>query len=331
MPFLTVMSDVSFSLLTSKRCQWVVSSNCTQTDCTGVPKYAPTSSLNMLSEVPFNLNYLMGSVSGSVGTETVALGPFEISSQVLGELDFAVGLSKEQRLIRSIAGLANGTAGLGLSGTGNSGILGLSFPMEAAIPDTAGRTLVENLLASFDESHRYFAFKLGEDQAGTSFTIGQIDPAFANDTSQFAFTAVYPSTPGTHGYDYWKIPIHSLTINGTTFQLPPSIVAGADSPIAVMDTGTTLILGPTADVDRLYNSIGGARKDDAQNQWQIRCDRAISVGFILGDGDSKREYIMNPADLSWQVGGRDGDWCLGGIQPNDGVRTAIVTSTCSGN
>ncbi|THH33866.1 hypothetical protein EUX98_g214 [Antrodiella citrinella] len=280
---------------------WVVSSNCTQQDCAGVPKYSPTSSLNLLSNEPFNLNYLMGSVTGSVGTETVMLGPFQISSQVFG--------------------LANSTSGLGLAGTGNSGILGLSFPLEAAIADTAGMTLLENVLASFDDNHRYFAFKLGRDDASSSFTLGQIDSTFANSTGEFAFTTVCPtdgsSTLGS--YDYWKIPIQGLTINSTAFELSPSRVEGAKSPIAVMDTGTTLVLGPSADVKRFYDSIGGTQQDQATGSWQIRCDRAVSVGFVLGEGNSKREYSVDPADISWMEGGRSGDWCLGGVQANDGV------------
>ena len=57
-----------------------------------MPKYTSTSSLSTISDVPFNLNYLMGSVTGSVGTETVTLGPFQITAQVLGELNFSVPL-----------------------------------------------------------------------------------------------------------------------------------------------------------------------------------------------------------------------------------------------
>lgn len=199
--------------------------------------------------------------------------------------------------------------------------------MEASIPDTAGTTLLENVFATFNESDRYFAFKLGRDQTSSSFTIGQVDSMLAKDTSEFTFTPVYPAATHGHTYDYWKIPIHAITINSTTFDLSPSVIPGADTPIAVMDTGTTLILGPSADVDRFYNSIGGAKKDNVQNQWQIRCDRAISVGFVLGEGNSKKEYVIDPADLSWQEGGREGDWCMGGVQPNDGVRCPCVVDS----
>ena len=64
--------------------QWVVASDCTVEDCHGVPKYNRTSSL-YLTDVPFHLDYLMGSVAGLVGTETVALGQYQVSSQIFGK------------------------------------------------------------------------------------------------------------------------------------------------------------------------------------------------------------------------------------------------------
>ncbi|EKM55526.1 uncharacterized protein PHACADRAFT_256215 [Phanerochaete carnosa HHB-10118-sp] len=286
------------------RRQWVVSSSCTEDDCEAVPRYQPTSTLD-LSSGSFALQYLLGEVSGAIGTETVSLGQIEILSQVFA--------------------LANSTAGLGLSATGNSGILGLSFATVAAIPGTAGRTLLENLLSPFAAPDRFFAFRLGRDDASSSFTVGALDPAYANATSELAFTDVYPvgrDSAGGAVYDYWKVPVQGLTVNASAFALSASRrVPGAPSPIAVLDTGTTLMLGPADDVDRLWDSIGGARK--TETGWQVRCDRAVVVGVVLGGagGDDSRahEYAIDPADVSWLGGGRDGDWCMGGIQGNDDI------------
>lgn len=214
--------------------------------------------------------------------------------------------------------LANETVGLGLSSTGNSGILGLSFPVEASISDTSGTTLLENLVSPFDEADRFFAIKLGRDQNSSSFTIGKVDNAFANSTADLTYTSVYPMTHGV--YDYWKMPIQSMTINSTAFELSSSRVQGSPTPIAVFDTGTTLILGPSDDVDRLWQSVGASRKTD--DGWQVQCDRAMVIGMVLGEGDSEKEYFMDPADLSWLDGGRDGDWCMGGIQANDDVSSS---------
>jgi hypothetical protein len=216
--------------------------------------------------------------------------------------------------------LANETAGLGLDAIGNSGILGLSFPAEASIPGTYGTTLLQNLVSPFDEPHRFFAIGLGRDSNSSSFTVGQLDPTFASSTADLTFTAVQPVSNSV--YDYWKIPMQSITINSTTFPLSSSRVRSSSSPVAVFDTGTTLVLGPSDDVDRLWRSIGGTRKTD--QGWQIRCDRAMIIGMILGEGDSAKEYIVDPADLSWMDGGYDNEWCMGGIQANDDVRGSSV-------
>lgn len=286
---------------------WVVSSDCNNPDCQGITKYSPSSSTTLtLSDQPFKLTYLKGSVLGTVGTETVTLGPYEISSQTFA--------------------LANQTSGLGLSNTGNSGILGLSFPPTASIPLTSGTPILDNLFAHFDDQHRFFAFKLGRNESrdisysDSSLTIGDLDSTLTNDTSQFVFTPVFASTPDE--YDFWKLPIQHITINGEVLPLSRSLVRGAPSPIAVLDTGTTLILGPTGDVDAFWYAIGtgGSTKYDQQTQtWQVRCERAVDVRIKLGNSDTAKEYPLHPEDISWAEGETQDGWCTGGIQANNGV------------
>lgn len=210
----------------------------------------------------------------------------------------------------------NETSELNLKGTGYSGILGLSFPLEASIPYTAGRTLSENIFAALVDDDRFFAYKLGKTENTSSFTVGMIDPAYANSASDLTHTPVF--TSDNSYYSYWRLPLQYLTVNSTVFHLSKSRVSGTSSPIAVLDTGTTLILGPSADVDRFWESVGGARKTN--DGWQVRCDRAIVIGFVLGDSSSQKEYTVDPADISWEEGGKDGDWCVGGVQANDQVQ-----------
>lgn len=248
----------------------------------------------------------MGSVLGTVGTETVTLGPYEISSQTFA--------------------LANQTSGLGLSNTGNSGILGLSFPLAASIPLTSGTPILGNLFTHFDDQHRFFAFKLGRNESqdisysDSSLTIGELDSSLTNDTSQFVFTPVFASTPNE--YDFWKLPIQQITINAQVLPLSRSLVRGAPSPIAVLDTGTTLILGPTGDVDAFWYAIGtgGSTKYNQNTQtWQVRCERAVDVRIKLGNSDTAKEYPLHPEDVSWAEGETHDGWCTGGIQANNGV------------
>ncbi|KAI5835601.1 acid protease [Schizophyllum commune Tattone D] len=299
------LGDQDFSALldTGSSDFWIVSTDCTSPDCAAVARYSANSSRSLIpTTTPFVLTYLLGSVTGYVAYETVFLGIYEIASQA-----FAI---------------ANNTQDLGLSATGNSGVLGLCFPSSASIPATAGKTLLENLFASFAEDQRFFAFKLGRQTGLTdptsSFTIGELDTEITNVTAPLSFYPVVANSDGA--YDYWKLSLKRLTINGTVFPLSPSLVPGATNPIAVLDTGTTLMLGPTVDVDAFWNSIGSpaiVRKSPTSGMWEVRCERSLLVGLVLGDDG--REYPIDPQDTNWDQKQSADGWCTGGIQANDGV------------
>ena len=223
--------------------------------------------------------------------------------------------------------LANQTSGLGLSSNGNSGILGLAFPLIASIPLTSGTPVLDNLFAHLDDQHRFFAFKLGRNESrdasysDTSITFGGLDSLLANDTSQFVFTPVFVSSRGA--YDFWKLPMQEIVINSQILPLSRSLIRGAPSPIAVLDTGTTLILGPTEDVDAFWNVVGSGgstRFNQELQMWQVRCERAVDVRITLGNSDNAREYPLHPEDVSWAEDRAQNGWCIGGIQANDAVR-----------
>ncbi|KAG6917795.1 hypothetical protein DXG01_001067 [Tephrocybe rancida] len=248
----------------------------------------------------------MGSVSGTIAFETIKMGRLEVSSQVFA--------------------LVSESQGLGLSITGNSGILGLSFPSIASISRSAGSTFLENILSAFDEPDRFFAFNLGRgsglSDTSSSLTIGELDRNVASNLSMLSFFSV--SKAGADTYNYWKLPLQSLTIDNTTFRLSSSLVSGTTTQVAVLDTGTTLILGPTRDIDAFWRTVddeGATRKNKMTGLWEVRCDRGISVDFLLGDQGQERPFPVDPADINWKDVGEGGGWCLGGVQANDGVNS----------
>ncbi|KAH8117268.1 acid protease [Phellopilus nigrolimitatus] len=277
---------------------WIVSSACTGEDCLSINKYVPTSGLS-LANASFNLTYLTGAVSGAIGYETVTFGPYMVVSQVFA--------------------LANVVSNIGLSSTGVSGVLGLAFPVEASIPITIGRTLLDNLFSSLESASRFYSYALSADSFASSFSVGQIDPVYADRLSEISFSPVYASEGAK--YDYWKLPLLSLSVNSVPvpFALSSSKITSSPSPIAVLDTGTTLILGPTHDIDNFWTVAGGAQKG-ADGSWKVRCDHAVTVGLVLGNDTTRKETILDPSDVSWMPAGHSADgWCLGGIQSNDGV------------
>ncbi|KAJ7702327.1 aspartic peptidase domain-containing protein [Mycena rosella] len=293
-----------FVLDTGSSDLWVVSSQCSNQDCRTVPRFSPSLSTTLSQTgLLFELDYLVGKVHGEIAFDTVALGPYQVQSQIFATVDE--------------------TANLGLASTATSGILGFCFPDTAAIPATTGATLLQNLMSFFDDpARRFFAFHLsrnsgsGSNDPNASFSLGSLDPAFAPDPN---FIAMSPVLRTGTAYDYWKLPLLRFTFNGQPFTLSASRVPGALTAIVVLDSGTTLILGPTADVDALYALFGPAARNDPSAGYQIRCTYAALLGVVLGD--PPREYLLHPADVSWAEGAAGG-WCTGGIQPNDNVNAA---------
>ncbi|KAL4074628.1 aspartic peptidase domain-containing protein [Scleroderma yunnanense] len=278
---------------------WVVSTKCSTSECQEVVKYSPERSHTMsLSGKPFNITYLVGSASGIVGTETVTLGPYQIPSQTFA--------------------LANRTDNLDLVHTKNSGILGLAFPSLVSIE---GTTVLDNVFDQLSSATRFFAFKLGRYNSRTgisstsSFTIGGLDPLISSDASQMAFFPVFRTHDGP--YDFWKLPIRAITINSQPLPLSHTVVPGADTPIGVLDTGTTLILGPSNDIEVFWNAVGtgnSVRYNQQSQIWEVRCNRAIDIRIKLGDGDSTKEFALHPEDIIWDQNSGDDGWCTGGLQ-----------------
>jgi hypothetical protein len=210
-----------------------------------------------------------------------------------------------------------------LTGTGASGIIGFSFSAGAKIPSSQGNPILQNLLGSIDESSRYFSFHLGRDEPEIAtpsiLTVGTLNSALAMDMSNFSFTPV--SKAGANDYLYWKLPLLSMTINSTSLPLTASRISGATYPLAVLDSGTTLILGPKVDVDRLWQSLGPstARKNLDTQAWEVKCNKAVVLGLTLGEDGNGKEYTLDPSDVSWYESSSSDGWCLSGIQSNDNV------------
>ncbi|KAI6126262.1 acid protease [Pisolithus croceorrhizus] len=289
---------------------WVASTDCTTEDCHGVPKYSQAEShtLSLLGE-PFKLTYLSGSVVGIVATETIELGWYQIASQTFA--------------------LANQTSGLDLADMGNSGILGFAFPSIAAIQPALGTTVLENIFEHLSDERRFFAYTLGRNNVETgtasdsSVAIGELDSSIVNDSSQLSYFPVFRTSHSP--YDFWKLPIQSLTINSLSLHLSRSLVPGAISPIGVLDTGTTFILGPAADVEAFWNTVNvgnSVRYNKDSQRWEVRCDRAIDVRVRLGEEDAALEIPLHPEDVSitWNSVNEDA-WCTGGLQANDEVNS----------
>lgn len=269
-----------------------------------------------MSDSDFELSYLVGGVAGKIASEKVSFGPFEIDPQTLGMFFPPSARISDQP---NETGLASTIREMDLASSNNSGVLGLSFSAESAITNGSTPTILSNLFQYLDDSRRFFAFTLGRmNDTTSSLTIGELDNNHVSDPSKLFLSPV--TLVGSNVYDYWKLPLRSLTINGTAFPLSPSRIRHAKDAIAIFDTGTTLVLGPTRDVDSFYISLGDSAQRNKGDMWEIRCAKAVMMGMVFGTEDNEKEFILDPSDISWAEGGQKDGWCIGGIQANDDVR-----------
>jgi len=273
---------------------WVVSSNCSTSDCSAIRKYTDSPTLQN-TNTTFDITYLTGFVSGTVAYESVSLGSYLVMNQVLA--------------------LATDPRDVGLTSVGNSGIMGLAFPRVASIPLLMGQNFMSNVLDHLDVDSRCFGVRLGRDDQESVLTIGGAsDNGTALDVKGLSLMAVY--SDDEKSFDYWKLPLNAILWGPlhSPLHLSQSKLARSSHPIGVFDTGTTLILGPSGDVRDFWVNVGGARQA-ADGTWQVPCQLAIEMAFVFGNVT----VYIDPADLSWSSQQSIDGWCDGGVQANDKV------------
>jgi len=254
---------------------WLASSTCT-TGCDGVTDLYNTAASSTFSDSQesITIKYGSGQVSGDIGTDTVTMSGFTVTSQPLGVItDLSTGV---------------------LSGS-TSGLMGLAWQ---PLAQTGAPAWWETLATANKFQSPLFAFYLArfsDDPNATSDETngGSMDIGFTNSTyysGSIAYTSLMSST-------YWLIPLDSIIIDGKTLTMGTG---------AAIDTGTSLIGGPTAQMATLYAQIPGAAQGTGQlSQYYIYpCSTKVDVSLVFGGVT----YSINSADFSVPV---QGNTCAG--------------------
>ena len=153
-----------------------------------------------------------------------------------------------------------------------SGILGLALPLNSIIatdippvtnnnPD--GAAWASNLFSltpvSTAPSSRFLSLALSRPGSNTIpavFGIGRHPSSIVSDPSLVQYSTLIADKPGIL---FWKVSVRAITVyvNGTRkmVQLPRSIT-DASSPVAVLDSGVSVILTTSEIADGIYGAIG---------------------------------------------------------------------------
>ncbi|CAK7209084.1 hypothetical protein SBRCBS47491_000317 [Sporothrix bragantina] len=223
---------------------WVMGSDCASTACTMHSSFGPTDSKTLQeSDDSFSISYGSGAVAGNLASDTVTITP-ELSQK----MSF---------------GIANTTSD-DFTHFPFDGILGLS--LSEGVTDNFWKTVTSaKILAK-----NIFGVALWREANGGSNTgeliFGATDPA--KYTGSISYTSVDSSAGGD-----WAIAMDDMGYNGGK--------AGITGRLAYIDTGTTYVFGPAADVAALHAQIPGAMSTDGGVTYTVPCssDQPLTVYF----------------------------------------------------
>jgi len=219
-------------------------------------------------------------VRGTLGSDTVTMGGFTVSPQTFLTVDAMTS---------------------GLVDAPVSGLMGLAFQ---SLASTQAVPFWLALTNSSQLNNPEMSFWLGRDAnpANTTvlvqegvFTLGGTNSSLYSGDISFSDIAL----PGS----FWLLPLTSLTVNGA------AVTLSTVNPSSAIDTGTTLIGGPHADIVAFYGAISGSSALlDQPGMYSFPCSKSVSVSMAFGGGKS---WAISPSDFN--VGPLGQGQCLGAL------------------
>uniref|UniRef100_A0A8C2YFT5 Cathepsin D n=1 Tax=Coturnix japonica TaxID=93934 RepID=A0A8C2YFT5_COTJA len=272
---------------------WVPSVHCHLLDiaCLLHHKYdASKSSTYVENGTEFAIHYGTGSLSGflSQDTVTVSSGQGSLSAVALGNL----------KIKNQIFGEAVKQPGITFIAAKFDGILGMAFPRISVDKVTP---FFDNVMQQKLIEKNIFSFYLNRDptaQPGGELLLGGTDPKYYS--GDFSWVNVTRKA-------YWQVHMDSVDVaNGLTL-----CKGGCE---AIVDTGTSLITGPTKEVKELQSAIGA--KPLIKGQYVIPCEKISSlpvVTLMLGG----KPYQLTGEQYVFKVSAQGETICLSGFSGLD--------------
>ncbi|XP_072522703.1 pepsin A-like [Salminus brasiliensis] len=196
---------------------WVPSIYCSSRACTSHHKFNPTlSSTFQSNNQPLSIQYGTGSMTGVLGYDTVSVGGIKVPHQIFG-------LSQTEAPFMAYMKA--------------DGILGLAYPRLSA---SNAQPVFDNMVQQGLVQDYFSVYLSSNSQTGSEVVFGGSDP------NHYTGSLVWiPLSSET----YWQITMDSVTVNG-------QVVACNGGCQAIVDTGTSLIVGPNSDIASLNSEVG---------------------------------------------------------------------------
>jgi len=206
----------------------------------------------------FALQYGSGPVSGIWSSDKVELGPLSIPLQPFGEVENTKGLG-----LGYVAGKFDGILGMGWD----------RISLNHTLPPFHSLVNTGALAAPL------FAFYLGNNAPG-EMLLGGIDKNH--------YTGDITYVP-LKSEDYWRITLDGMSINGKSV---------SDTKTAIVDSGTSLIAGPKADVAAIAKTLNATSL--MGKEWTVDCSATLpDITFTIAG----KAYTFTKAEYTISSGG----------------------------
>jgi len=142
------------------------------------------------------------------------------------------------------------------------GLMGMAFE---SLSSYGANPVFQSLVDQKRTAEPVFAFKLTD--VGSELFVGGVNKKLY--TGDFTYAPVTQKA-------YWQVKMDTVSVDGKK---------ALENHSAIIDSGTTLILGDTASVKELFNQIPGS-KDASQTvgagYWTVPCDKVPTVSLSFG-------------------------------------------------
>ncbi|KAG5196421.1 hypothetical protein JEQ12_011107 [Ovis aries] len=221
---------------------WVPSIYCSSEACTNHNRFNPqdSSTYEATSET-LSITYGTGSMTGILGYDTVEVGGISDTNQIFG--------------------LSETEPGSFLYYAPFDGILGLAYP---SISSSGATPVFDNIWDQGLVSQDLFSVYLSSnEESGSVVMFGGIDSSYYSGSLNWVPVSVE---------GYWQITVDSITMNGES-------IACSDGCQAIVDTGTSLLAGPTTAISNIQSYIGAS--EDSSGEEVISCSSIDSLPDIV--------------------------------------------------
>ncbi|KAK1328915.1 hypothetical protein QTO34_011085 [Cnephaeus nilssonii] len=258
---------------------WVPSVYCKSDACQNHHRFDPakSSTFRDLGE-PLTIQYGTGSMEGVLGTDTVIVSNIVDSQQTVG--------------------LSTVEPGDVFTYSQFDGILGLAYPSlasEYSVP------VFDNMMNRHLVAQDLFSVYMSRNGPGSMLTLGAIDPSYYTGSLHWVPITVQ---------EYWQFTVDSVTVDGV-------VVACDGGCQAILDTGTSMLVGPSSDILSIQRAIGATK--DQFGMFEINCGSLSSMPNVVFQINGKK-YPLPPSAYTSQ----DSGFCSSGFQGDDSSEQWIL-------